>query len=325
MVLDGMELELATHFGTKTSKKRWKGKVNFIRYADDFVITGATKETLEKAKLIIGDFLKDRGLSLSEEKTKIVHIDEGFDFLGWNVRKYGGKLLIKPAKKNVQAFLRKIRQIIKENHTAKQENVIRLLNPVIRGWANYHQNQVAKETFSKVDHFIWKMLWQWACRRHPNKPRRWIKDRYFKSEGLRNWVFGTMVKTEDGDVKMVKLVNASDTPIRRHIKIKAEAHPFNPVWEEYFESRHSLQMKESLRGKNKLLFLWYAQEGKCPNCNERITKDTGWNVHYIQRKTNGGKNMVTNLMLLHPNCHRQIHNREKKVATGSGQTGFIEA
>ena len=325
MVLDGMELELATHFGTKTSKKRWKEKVNFIRYADDFVITGATKETLEKAKLIIGDFLKDRGLSLSEEKTKIVHIDEGFDFLGWNVRKYGGKLLIKPAKKNVQAFLRKIRQIIKENHTAKQENVIRLLNPVIRGWANYHQNQVAKETFSKVDHFIWKMLWQWACRRHPNKPHRWIKDRYFKSEGLRNWVFGTMVKTEDGDVKMVKLVNASDTPIRRHIKIKAEAHPFNPVWEEYFESRHSLQMKESLRGKNKLLFLWYAQEGKCPNCNERITKDTGWNVHYIQRKTNGGKNMVTNLMLLHPNCHRQMHSREKKVATGSGQTGFIEA
>ena len=179
MVLDGMELELAKHFGAKTSKKRWKGKVNFIRYADDFVITGATKETLEQAKSIIGDFLKDRGLSLSEEKTKIVHIDEGFDFLGWNVRKYGGKLLIKPAKKNVQAFLRKIRQIIKENHTAKQENVIRLLNPVIRGWANYHQNQVAKETFSKVDHFIWKKLWQWACRRHPNKPFRVDKGQIF--------------------------------------------------------------------------------------------------------------------------------------------------
>ncbi len=144
MVLDGMEIELAKHFGAKTSKKRWKGKVNFIRYADDFVITGATKETLELAKSIIGDFLKERGLSLSEEKTKIVHIDEGFDFLGWNIRKYGGKLLIKPAKKNVQAFLRKIRLIIKENRTAKQENVIRLLNPVIRGWANYHQNQVAK-------------------------------------------------------------------------------------------------------------------------------------------------------------------------------------
>lgn len=325
MVLDGMEIELAKHFGAKTSRKRWKGKVNFIRYADDFVITGATKETLEQAKSIIGDFLKERGLSLSEEKTKIVHIDEGFDFLGWNIRKYGGKLLIKPAKKNVQAFLRKIRQVIKENRTAKQENVIRLLNPIIRGWANYHQNQVAKQTFSEVDHAIWEKLWQWACRRHPNKPLRWVKDRYFKSEGLRNWVFGTKIKTEDGSVIMVKLVNASDTPIRRHIKIKAEAHPFNPAWEEYFENRLGLQMKESLRGKNKLLFLWYAQEGKCPNCNERITKDTGWNVHYIQRKTDGGQNMVTNLTLLHPNCHRQIHSRDKKVTAGSGNTGFMEA
>jgi RNA-directed DNA polymerase len=325
MVLDGMEIELAKHFGAKTSRKRRKGKVNFIRYADDFVITGATRETLEQAKLIIGDFLIERGLSLSEEKTKIVHIDEGFDFLGWNIRKYGGKLLIKPAKKNVQAFLRKIRLIIKENRTAKQENVIRLLNPVIRGWANYHQNQVAKQTFSEVDHAIWKKLWQWACRRHPNKPLRWVKGRYFKSEGLRNWVFGTRVKTEDGSVIMVKLVNASDTPIRRHIKIKAEAHPFNPAWEEYFENRLGLQMKESLKGKNKLLYLWYAQEGKCPNCNERITKDTGWNVHYTRRKTVGGENMVTNLTLLHPNCHRQIHNREKKVSAGSGDTGFMEA
>jgi RNA-directed DNA polymerase len=184
---------------------------------------------------------------------------------------------------------------------------------------------VAKETFSKVDHFIWKILWQWACRRHPNKPYRWIKDRYFKSEGLRNWVFGTMVKTEDGDVKMVKLVNASDTPIRRHIKIKAEANPFNPAWEEYFESRLSLQMKESLRGKNKLLILWYMQEGICPNCTEKITKETGWNLHYIQSKTDGGKSNVFNLMILHPNCHRQMHSREKKVATGSRQTGFIEA
>jgi len=325
MVLDGMELELAKHFGAKNSAKRWKGKVNFIRYADDFVVTGATKETLEQATLIIADFLKVRGLSLSEEKTKIVHINEGFDFLGWNIRKYGGKLLIKPAKKNVQAFLRKIRQIIKENRTAKQENVIRLLNPVIRGWANYHQNQVAKETFSKVDHFIWKKLWQWACRRHPNKSFRWIKDRYFQREGLRNWVFGTMVRTEKGEVKMVRLVNASDTPIRRHIKIKAEAHPFNPIWEEYFERRLGLHMKENLRGKNKLLSLWYIQEGLCPNCNEKITKETGWNIHHIQRKTDGGKDNLFNLMLLHPNCHRQLHNHDKKITVGSGKTGSLEA
>ena len=325
MTLDGMEATLEKHFGEKDSKKRKSNKVNFIRYADDFVITGATKETLAEAKTLIEEFLQERGLSLSQEKTKIVHIEEGFDFLGWNVRKYGGKLLIKPAKKNVQTFLRKIRKIIKDNRTAKQENVIRLLNPVIRGWANYHQNQVAKETFSKVDHLTWKKLWQWACRRHPNKPLKWIKDRYFIQEGFRNWVFGTTVKTEDGSAKKVKLVKASDTPIRRHTKIKGAANPFDPAWEEYFENRFGLKMKDSPRGKNQLLILWYMQEGLCPNCHEKITKETGWKIHYIQRKTDGGKGNVLNLMLLHPKCHRQKHGREMKVATGSGQTGLIEA
>ena len=123
--------------------------------------------------------MQDRGLFLSEEKTKIVHIEEGFDFLGWNVRKYDGKFLIKPAKKNVQALLRKVRTIIRDTRTAKQETVIHHLNPVIRGWANYHRNQVSKGTFKKVDNLIWKQLWQWACRRHPDKSRTWVKKRYF--------------------------------------------------------------------------------------------------------------------------------------------------
>ena len=247
-----------------------------------------------------------------------MHIEEGFDFLGWNVRKYGEKLLIKPAKKNVQTFLRKIRRIFKENRTAKQENLIRLLNPVIRGWADYHKHQVAKETFSKVDSVIWKKLWQWACRRHPNKPLKWIKDRYFIREGLRNWVFCTTVKTEDGNVEKVTLVKASDTPIRRHTKIKGAANPFDPAWEEYFENRFGLQMKDNPRGKNQLLILWYMQEGLCPNCHDKITKETGWKIHYIQRKTDGGKGNVLNLMLLHPKCHRQMHSRDKKVTAASG-------
>ena len=325
MTLDGMEALLEKRFGAKSSRKGKQNKINFIRYADDFVITGATEAILVEAKTLIEEFLKERGLSLSDEKTKIVHIEEGFDFLGWNVRKYDGKLLIKPAKKNVQTFLRKIRKIIRDNKTAKQEAVIRLLNPVIRGWANYHQNQVAKKTFNNVDSAIWKQLWQWSCRRHPKKSKKWIKDKYFMSEGLRNWVFGSTVKSEDGNVKKVKLVTASDIPIRRHTKIKGDANPFNPDWEEYFEKRLGLQMKVNLRGRNKLLILWYMQEGMCPNCNDKIAKETGWNIHHIQRKTEGGKSNVVNLMLLHPKCHRQMHSREKKVTTASGQTGVIKA
>ncbi|MES0100652.1 group II intron reverse transcriptase/maturase [Mesorhizobium sp. M0019] len=198
MTLDGMERVLRKRFAPSHPQCR-KNKVNLIRYADDFVITGASKELLEEARSLMEDFLQQRGLALSEEKTKIVHIEEGFDFLGWNVRKYDGKLLIKPAKKNVQAFLRKVRTIIREARTAKQEYVIGRLNPVIRGWANYHRNQVAAETFGKVDHLIWKQLWQWACRRHPHKPLTWVKDRYFAREGTRNWVFRAEVNDDEGN------------------------------------------------------------------------------------------------------------------------------
>jgi RNA-directed DNA polymerase len=307
MTLDGMERVLTKRFGAKKSRKAQRNQVNMIRYADDFIITGASKEVLEKVKELIEEFLEERGLTLSPEKTKIVHIEEGFDFLGWNVRKYDGKLLIKPAKKNVKAFLQKVRRVIKQAKTAKQEKVIEKLNSIIRGWANYHQNQVAKETFYKVDHVIWRQLWQWACRRHPNKPLKWIKNRYFIRQGGREWVFGTKVTGEDGKERLVKLALASDTPIRRHTKIKGEANPYDLQWEQYFEDRLGLTMKESFRGRKRLLYLWYAQDGKCPNCSERITRETGWNLHHILPKAQGGTDSLKNLVLLHPNCHRQVH------------------
>jgi len=325
MTLDGMERRLTERFGAKESRKAKRNKVNLIRYADDFVITGATKEVLEEAKTVIEEFLKERGLSLSPEKTRITHIEEGFDFLGWNVRKYDGKFLIKPAKKNVQTFLRKIRAIIKEAKTEKQETVIARLNPIIRGWANYHQNQVAKETFSKVDHVIWKQLWQWACRRHPNKPLKWIKNRYFVRQGRRDWVFGTTAADENGKEKSVRLVRASDTPIRRHIKIKGEANPYDPEWEEYFEERLRLTMKDNLKGRRRLLHLWLTQDGKCPNCGEHITKETGWHLHHILPKAQGGTDAMSNLVILHPNCHRQVHSRREGELPASVIGGFAEA
>ena len=325
MTLDGMERTLERRFGVKDSKKFLKNKAHLIRYADDFVLTGATNAVLEEAKSMIEEFLKERGLSLSCEKTKIVHIKDGFDFLGWNVRSYDGKLLIKPAKKNVLAFLRKIRAIVNEAKTAKQETVIARLNPLIRGWANYHRNQVAKAIFQKVDHLIWERLWKWACRRHPRKPLTWIKDRYFIRQGLRHWVFGTMIADEDGERKLVKLVYASDTPIRRHTKIKGEANPFDPAWEQYFEERLSLTMKDNLRGRTKLLYLWSAQKGKCPSCGEAISKETGWNVHHILEKARGGSDAMSNLVLLHPNCHRQIHGREVGALPAPVKRGFVEA
>jgi len=120
-----------------------------------------------KAEVIA--FLADRGLSLSPEKTKITHVSEGFDFLGFNVRTYSGKLLITPSKDALVRVSRKVRDIIRGNKTARQQRVIGLLNPVVRGWANYHRHVVSKRTFSKLDELIWNALWRWATRRHPNK------------------------------------------------------------------------------------------------------------------------------------------------------------
>ncbi|MCZ4141746.1 group II intron reverse transcriptase/maturase, partial [Escherichia coli] len=161
--------------------------VNYVRYADDFIVTGRSKELLEQEVMpIIKDFMQERGLTLSPEKTKITHIDDGFDFLGQNVRKYNGKLLIKPSKANVATFLEKVRSAVKGNKALDQPRLIRMLNPMIRGWANYHQHVVSKATFARVDHEIWRVLWQWAVRRHPQKSSVWIKQRYFHSVGTRN-------------------------------------------------------------------------------------------------------------------------------------------
>ena len=153
MTLDGLEAEL--------KRFRLQDKVHMVRYADDFIITGNSKELLEdEVKPLVEKFFSARGLELSPEKTSITHVDQGFDFLGVNIRKYNGKLLIKPSKKNVKAFLDKVRNAIKGNKAAKQINLIKMLNPIIRGWANYHRSVVARETFERVDSEIWRSLWQ---------------------------------------------------------------------------------------------------------------------------------------------------------------------
>src|SRR4030095_5958975 len=144
------------------------------------IITGTSKELLEgEVKPFVEQFMKERGLELSQEKTVVTCVDNGFDFLGHHVRKYKGKYIAKPSRKNVHAFLEKVRSIVKANKQAKVENLIGLLNPVIRGWATYHRHDASKETFGSVDAAIFKVLWQWARRRHPKKNTAWVKDKYF--------------------------------------------------------------------------------------------------------------------------------------------------
>lgn len=244
-----------------------KDKVHVIAYADDFVITGATKTVLEDKVLpVVVAFLKERGLELSTEKTKITHVDDGFDFLGFNVRKYKGKLLIKPSKGNTKVFLDKIRLLIKSKATVKTEEIIRHLNPRIRGWANYYRHVVAKATFNYVDDCIFKALMRWIKRRHPEKNAQWRNKKYFRTQGMRRWIFSVKVKNKKGDYSFLDLFTASQLPIRRHVKIRAEANPYDPQYVEYFSERERL--------KNK----WRIQDQKVLNPKLKGLRTNHWTV-----------------------------------------------
>lgn len=307
MVLDGLETQLKQHLGVTRAKKL---KVNVVRYADDFVITGTSPEVLEnEVKPWVEQFLAIRGLRLSPEKTQIVHIDQGFDFLGWSFRKYGGTLLIKPSKKNVKAFYCKVKEVIDTHKTVRQEDLIRLLNPILRGWALYHQPVVAKQAYSRMDYRVFLKLWRWAKRRHPNKSLEWIKKRYFRSQDGWNWVFATTILEEDGTNRDIALYSLASTPIERHKKVSGEYNPFDPSMEEMGEKLRMERMLKKLKYREQILRLFQSQKGLCALCNQPITRETGWHDHHIIYRSQGGRDSLDNRVLLHPICHTQLHIR----------------
>lgn len=294
MALDGLENELIARFGASARLDRLN-RVSLVRYADDFVITGSSRELLEnEVKPVVEAFLARRGLQLSSEKTKVTHIAEGFDFLGQNVRKYAGKLLIKPSSKNVKTFLGKVRALIKGQAASKQENLIGLLNPVVRGWANYHRHIVASKTFADVDYQIWWALARWARRRHPKKGARWVKDRYFHPIGAERSVFCVHAKTARGATVVIRLFKASHLRIVRHIKIKWGMNPFDPACDGYFRERKQARMLERLTGKPFVRTIWRLQDGICGVCGQLIEADDRWHLHHVVPRAEQGPDAPAN-------------------------------
>ena len=213
-----------------------RDKVNFVRYADDFIVTAARREVLEeRIKPVIVAFLQERGLTLSEEKTRITHIEEGFDFLGQNLRKRGQKLMITPSRKAIAGIREKARQCIRRCRGLTTEVLIRTLNPILRGWANYHRYVVAREAFYQVQRYVNDLLWRWARRRHPNKSCTWRCRKYYPAAG--GGAFSTWVRTRAGEPRLLKVRSLLQTVMERHIKVRAEANPYHPDWVEYFKQR----------------------------------------------------------------------------------------
>ena len=235
MALSGIERKLVRD----KAKHRNKEKINMIAYADDFVVTAASEAILrDKVIPTITAALKEVGLELSQEKTKITQIDKGFDFLGFNIRKYkSGKLLTKPSKANVIRFLREIRTCIKKGTALPTDKLIHLLNQKITGWTNYYRSVVSSRVFARIDSEIFVALKRWGLKRHPRKSKSWIMRKYYTCVDNDNWRFYCGIKDKEGKIKPLYLKRATDTRIRRHKKIRNEANPFNPIFKEYFKQR----------------------------------------------------------------------------------------
>ncbi|NES64887.1 MAG: group II intron reverse transcriptase/maturase [Okeania sp. SIO2D1] len=303
------------NFLNQFQKKKGNYKSNrygFIRYADDFVVTATCRKDLEEILPQIEEWLAQKGLQLNREKTRIVHISDGFNFLGFNLRQYQGKLLIKPQKQKVLEFLQSIRDWLSTNRAVEQKIVIEQLNPKLRGFGNYYRHAVSKEVFNYIRSEVWIALWRWAKRRHPNKGKRWIANRYFQIRG-KGWEFACQVKDRKGVSKEIILFNIASIPIERHIKVKGTASPDDPNLQEYWAKRAIKSGKTIWVQGSKYYKIAQNQNWKCPICGEKLNKVEALETHHIIALAKGGTEDIDNLQHLHKICHKTIHSGRRSV------------
>ena len=310
-------------YGRTRSQRGHKSHDNpIVRYADDFVIVCKSLSFAERVKAEITEHLWDKiGLTLSESKTDITHITKGFDFLGFNIRKYPKRhtshiskskrdlgdytLLTKPQKEKVVSFLQDCKEVLSDNKSAKQETIIDLLNPKLRGWAMYYRHSVAKETFAKVDSEIWRKLFFWSKRRHNSKSKGWIINKYFSRVND----FKLTFKDNESGKYLTRVVLI---PIRRHVIVnrKYRVYDNSPETREYWQKREYTNAYDQIHSV-KLRKLFKRQKGKCSYCKEFMSKEqivnTELHAHHMLPRSLSGTESHSNLRLLHNECHKEIH------------------
>jgi RNA-directed DNA polymerase len=266
IALHGMEEAAGVRYranGTNAGKTVPGGPA-LIRYADDFVALCHSEDEARQVKTRLATWLTPRGLAFNEEKTRIVSLGEGFDFLGYNVRRYKDrKLLIKPSPAAVARFRNRLRTELRKLRGTNSMEVVSTLNPILRGWAAYYRNGVSKRVFSKIDDYLWWELFRWAARAHPNKPRKWIRNRYFgafNSASQARWLFGD----SSSGRHVFKL---AWTPIVRHVMVNGNASPDDPALAEYWAQRRRRHKPPLSDGR---IAMMRRQHGKCPLCGEYL-------------------------------------------------------
>lgn len=317
IALHGMEIKVKEYAATlKGTKKENIRSLSLIRYADDFVILHKDLNVIKTCKVIIEEWLKDIGLEINQEKTKITHTfiehegnKPGFDFLGFNIRQYpvgkyqsgkntrgkvlGFKTIIKPSKEKINEHYRKLAEIVDKHKAVPQHILIMKLAPLIKGWCNYYKTVCSKETFSKVYSILhWKLL-RWGLRRHSNKSKSWIINKYWLTIGMDNWVFGC----EKEGIKYA-LPKHSETKIVRHIKVKNAASPYDGdiiYW--------GTRMGKHPELKSSIARLLKQQKGKCNYCGLTFKPGSIIERDHIIALQAGGKNSYDNLQAIHNHCH----------------------
>jgi RNA-directed DNA polymerase len=308
IALHGMETALGVSRDTQGCARRNVRKL-IVRYADDFVVFCDSKADAEQARDDLQCFLGVRGLRLSETKTRVVHLSAGFDFLGFNVRHYqsrsahsGWKLLIKPAQQSVSTFREKLRHTFKRLQGSNAKYLIKVLNPIIRGWANYYRGVVSAQTFQKLEGYIFWKLRRWISKTHPNKSYTWRDRRYWgfhPAYPSSSWSF---VDKETGMV----LYRIGYTRIQRHILIQGDASPDNPDLQDYFEQRNRRSMQIGNYAKA-AQGVFRKQQAKCPQCGQSLFNGEEVHIHHRVPRSQGGTNLASNLVALHMVCHSQVH------------------
>ena len=304
VALDGLADLLASRF--PYPGRRTRPYFGYVRYADDLVVTSPDKGRLEAAIPVIQEWLAERGLELNEEKTRVVHIDDGFNFLGFHLRRYKGTLLIKPQKEKVPAKLAEIRAWLKVHTHTRQEEVIAHLNRTLRGWSLYYRHVVSSKVYVYVDHRLFRMLWTWARRRHPHKPAKWIKAKYFHVIGTRKWVFAVKTKDRRGHPIMRSLLDTRRS-IKRHVLVVGRNSPLDPSLRDYWHKRARWRAELRYEENDVKRFLAARQNWRCPICHASLLNEELLEVHHRQAVARGGTDEPHNLDLRHQACHHNAH------------------
>jgi RNA-directed DNA polymerase len=261
VALHGMEEAAGVRYRTVGSRAGLTvpGSPVVVRYADDLVAMCVSREQAEEVKARLTAWLAPRGLTFNEDKTRVVHLDDGIDFLGFNVRRYRGKLLIKPSKAAVQRHRKRLAAEMKALRGTNAPAVITRLNPIIRGWSAYYRTVVSSRAFAKLDKHTWTLTYKWAHYRHPNKSRHWVVTRYFgqfNRSRRDQWVFGD----RDSGAYLLK---SSWTKIVRHQLVPGAASPDDPSLADYWAKRRQ-RSAPPIDGVS--LRLLKTQHGRCPLC-----------------------------------------------------------